>query len=192
MATTDIQDDRRHAPCDNQCLFAIGEGSTGYSAKNIEALNLDIGINLLNKFDMENFTIQLGDWTTLQADAQSVRTAVFVVEQKIPAELEWDVMDAQCLHAVAYDEAKRPVGTGRLLPDGHIGRMAVLASARGSGVGAALLRLLMEQARVRGELGVQLNAQLSAESFYQRAGFTREGELFDEAGIPHVHMTKQF
>jgi predicted GNAT family N-acyltransferase len=141
---------------------------------------------------MENFTIQLGDWTTLQNDAQSIRTAVFVVEQKIPAELEWDVMDAQCLHAVAYDEAKRPIGTGRLLPDGHIGRMAVLSSARGTGVGAELLRVLMEQARLRGEAGVQLNAQLTAESFYQRAGFTREGELFDEAGIPHVHMTRHF
>ena len=141
---------------------------------------------------MKNYTIQFGDWTTLQADAQSVRTAVFVVEQKIPAELEWDVMDAQCLHAVAYDMNKNPIGMGRLLPDGHIGRMAVLESARGSGVGAELLRLLMEHARVRGEVAVQLNAQLTAESFYSKAGFTREGELFDEAGIPHVHMTRNF
>ncbi|MDO8653013.1 MAG: GNAT family N-acetyltransferase [Undibacterium sp.] len=141
---------------------------------------------------MNNFNIKLGDWTTLQKEAQAIRYTVFVVEQKIPADLEWDAMDAQCLHAVAYDENNQPIGTGRLLPDGHIGRMAVIESARGTGVGAAILRLLMEQAKLRGELGVQLNAQLTAEPFYQREGFAREGALFDEAGIPHVHMTRHF
>lgn len=141
---------------------------------------------------MNNFNIKLGDWTTLQKEAQAIRYTVFVVEQKIPADLEWDAMDAQCLHAVAYDENNQSIGTGRLLPDGHIGRMAVIESARGTGVGAAILRLLMEQAKLRGELGVQLNAQLTAEPFYQREGFAREGALFDEAGIPHVHMTRHF
>ncbi|QJQ07576.1 GNAT family N-acetyltransferase [Undibacterium piscinae] len=136
--------------------------------------------------------IKLGDWTTLQHDAQAIRHEVFVVEQKIPADLEWDIMDAQCLHAVAYDETGQPVGTGRLLPDGHIGRMAVKESARGSGVGAAILRLLMAQAKQRGELGVQLNAQATVETFYQREGFSRDGNLFDEAGIPHIHMTHNF
>jgi predicted GNAT family N-acyltransferase len=141
---------------------------------------------------MTEMNIKLGDWTTLQHDAQKIRYEVFVVEQKIPADLEWDIMDAQCLHAVAYDEKGLPVGTGRLLPDGHIGRMAVKESARGSGVGAAILRLLMAQAKQRGELGVQLNAQATVESFYQREGFAREGNLFDEAGIPHIHMTHNF
>lgn len=141
---------------------------------------------------MTEMNIKLGDWTTLQHDAQKIRYEVFVIEQKIPADLEWDIMDAQCLHAVAYDEKGLPVGTGRLLPDGHIGRMAVKESARGSGVGAAILRLLMAQAKQRGELGVQLNAQATVESFYQREGFAREGNLFDEAGIPHIHMTHNF
>lgn len=141
---------------------------------------------------MNEFNIKLGDWTTLQKEAQAIRYKVFVVEQKIPADLEWDAMDAQCLHAVAYDHDMQPVGTGRLLPDGHIGRMAVTETARGTGVGAAILRLLMEQARLRGQSGVQLNAQVTAESFYQRAGFAREGALFEEAGIPHVHMTRHF
>jgi predicted GNAT family N-acyltransferase len=141
---------------------------------------------------MTEMNIKLGDWNTLQHDAQKIRYEVFVVEQKIPADLEWDIMDAQCLHAVAYDEKGLPVGTGRLLPDGHIGRMAVKESARGSGVGAAILRLLMAQAKQRGELGVQLNAQATVESFYQREGFAREGNLFDEAGIPHIHMTHNF
>jgi predicted GNAT family N-acyltransferase len=141
---------------------------------------------------MNEMNIKLGDWTTLQHDAQAIRHEVFVVEQKIPADLEWDIMDAQCLHAVAYDEKGQPVGTGRLLPDGHIGRMAVKESARGSGVGAAILRLLMAQAKQRGELGVQLNAQATVETFYQREGFSRDGNLFDEAGIPHIHMTHNF
>ena len=134
--------------------------------------------------------IQLGDWASLQQDAQAVRTAVFVVEQKIPAEMEWDVMDAHCVHAVAYDEQGAAVGTGRLLPDGHVGRMAVLSSARGDGVGAAILRALMEHAKVRGHAAVELNAQISAEPFYARHGFDREGDLFMEAGIEHVHMKK--
>ena len=139
-----------------------------------------------------NKNIKLGDWTSLQKDAQAIRYAVFVEEQKIPAELEWDVMDALCLHAVAYDDNNQAIGTGRLLPDGHIGRMAVLESARGTGIGAAILLTLMEQAKQRGQMAVQLNAQVTAEPFYQREGFTREGELFDEAGIPHVHMTHNF
>lgn len=137
-----------------------------------------------------NIQIKLGEWSELQVDAQAVRTAVFVEEQKIPAELEWDVMDAQCLHAVAYDTQGKAIGTGRLLPDGHIGRMAVLSTARSCGIGAEILRQLMAQAKVRGMQAVQLNAQISAESFYQREGFNREGELFMEAGIEHVHMNK--
>jgi predicted GNAT family N-acyltransferase len=137
-----------------------------------------------------NVRVKLGDWSELQTDAQAVRTAVFVEEQKIPAALEWDVMDAQCLHAVAYDVQGKAIGTGRLLPDGHIGRMAVLSSARNGGVGAEILRQLMTQAKIRGMHAVQLNAQISAEAFYQREGFNREGELFMEAGIEHVHMNK--
>jgi predicted GNAT family N-acyltransferase len=141
---------------------------------------------------MNEFNIILGDWNTLQTDAQAIRHEVFVLEQHIPADLEWDVMDALCLHAVAYDENKLVIGTGRLLPDGHIGRMAVKETARGSGVGAAILRLLMEQAKLRGQVAVQLNAQTTAESFYQRAGFASDGTQFEEAGIPHVHMTHNF
>lgn len=141
---------------------------------------------------MSEYSIVLGDWTSLQKDAAEVRRRVFVVEQNIPEELEWDEMDAQCLHAVAYDDKQQAIGTGRLLPDGHIGRMAVLASARGLGVGAALLRILMEQARARGDLSVRLNAQQTAESFYQKAGFVAHGEIFEDAGIPHVHMHLDF
>ncbi len=139
-----------------------------------------------------NIHIVLGDWDTLQKDAQAVRYAVFVVEQKIPAELEWDVMDDQSLHAVAYDAQQQAIGTGRLLPDGHIGRMAVLGSARNLGVGADILRLLMEQAKKRGDASVRLNAQQTAEKFYAREGFVRDGEIFMEAGIAHICMAHQF
>ncbi|MES2739655.1 MAG: GNAT family N-acetyltransferase [Pseudomonadota bacterium] len=132
--------------------------------------------------------IRLGDWALLHADATAIRFEVFVDEQKVPAEIELDQMDAQCLHAVAYDGAGTPVGTGRLLPDGHIGRMAVRKAARGGGVGAVLLRTLIEVARQRGERAVVLSAQLQAAPFYARHGFVIEGGQFMEAGIAHVQM----
>ncbi|MFZ6780534.1 GNAT family N-acetyltransferase [Undibacterium sp. Ji83W] len=140
----------------------------------------------------ENLRLVIADWATLQKDAQAIRYAVFVIEQKIPAELEWDAADAQCVHAVAYDANGKAVGTGRLLPDAHIGRMAVLTTARGLGVGAKILRALMAEAQARGEPAVRLNAQQSAENFYLKEGFARDGEIFEEAGIPHVSMAYHF
>jgi predicted GNAT family N-acyltransferase len=140
--------------------------------------------------------VSLGDWATQQPEAQAIRYEVFVLEQKVPLEMEWDEMDAQCLHAVAYlageDGVEQAVGTGRLLPDGHIGRMAVRETARGAGVGAAILQALMQQAQLRRDKLVQLNAQSHAAAFYGRHGFVREGEEFEEAGIPHIHMQHTF
>src|SRR4051794_11442186 len=101
--------------------------------------------------DTAKHAIRTGDWAALNQDAKIIRFEVFVEEQKVPAELEMDHMDAVCVHAVAYDAAGTPVGTGRLLPDGHIGRMAVRKIARGTGVGGALLKVLMDQARARGD-----------------------------------------
>lgn len=134
----------------------------------------------------------LGDWAACKADAQEIRYEVFVVEQSVPVEMEWDEMDAVCLHAVAYDSSDRPVATGRLLPDGHIGRMAVRKEARGGGIGGYILCALMEEARKRGDRAVMLNAQTQAEPFYQRFGFAREGDEFMEAGIPHIAMRREF
>lgn len=141
---------------------------------------------------MSQHIIRLGDWTTLGPDATAIRFEVFVDEQKVPAEIELDDMDAVCLHAVAYDAAGNALGTGRLLPDGHIGRMAVRKAGRGTGVGGAILQLLMDQARARGDASVVLNAQTVAAPFYARYGFVQRGEAFDEAGIPHVEMTLVF
>jgi predicted GNAT family N-acyltransferase len=133
-------------------------------------------------------TIRFGDWDALRADAGMIRFEVFVDEQKVPADIELDDMDALSLHAVAYDAAGVPVGTGRLLPDGHIGRMAVRKMARGGGIGGALLQALLAKARARGDARVVLNAQTEAAPFYQAHGFAVSGAEFHEAGIAHVEM----
>ena len=134
--------------------------------------------------------IRYGQWDELQAECKAIRFEVFVNEQQVPAEIELDEMDALCLHALAYDAKGTPVGTGRLLPDGHIGRMAVRKQARGSGVGGALLKGLMEKARERGDTLVALSAQTHAAPFYARYGFVKDGEEFTEAGIPHINMQR--
>lgn len=136
--------------------------------------------------------IRYGDWATMCADAKPIRLEVFVQEQNVPPELEMDDKDAKCLHAVAYDAGGKPIGTGRLLPDGHIGRMAVLRSARGTGVGGALLKGLLAQAEQRGHDEVVLSAQVHAADFYLAHGFKSEGDVFYEAGIPHIEMTYYF
>ena len=138
------------------------------------------------------YEVRFGNWNALRKDAQAIRTEVFVDEQNVPAELEMDDMDAVCLHAVAYDPSGLAVGTGRLLPDGHIGRMAVRKVARGSGIGGVLLQGLMAQARARGHDHVALSSQSHAAPFYVRHGFVREGEEFFEAGIAHVAMQHRF
>jgi len=140
----------------------------------------------------EAFRIELGGWTAMQALAAPVRHAVFVDEQKVPADIELDEFDPVSLHALAFDVEGRVLGTGRLLPDGHIGRMAVLRQARGIGVGRALLRALMQAARARGDREVLLSAQTHAIAFYERFGFVAEGEAYDDAGIPHRMMRLVF
>ncbi len=134
--------------------------------------------------------LTLGCWDTQREHARAVRHEVFVIEQKVPVELEWDEMDAQSVHALVFDEEGQAIATGRLLPDGHIGRMAVRRNVRGQGIGGMVLEALIETARSRGDPGVMLNAQTQAEAFYQRYGFEREGEEFIEADIPHIAMRK--
>ncbi len=136
----------------------------------------------------ESSRVELGDWNSLKGEAIAIRTAVFVDEQRVPIELELDEFDGVSVHALARNATARAVGTGRLLPDGHIGRMAVLKSARGAGVGGALLRALMDEASRRGFAEVTLNAQTHAIPFYRRFGFVEAGGKYDDAGIPHVTM----
>jgi len=132
--------------------------------------------------------IALGTWDRLGEDARRVRYEVFVVEQSVPLDIELDDQDAVSIHAVAYDARGRPLGTGRLLPDGHIGRMAVHRHARGRGVGGAILDALVAQGLARGHDTLLLHAQLQARRFYETRGFAAQGEVFMEAGIPHVLM----
>lgn len=134
--------------------------------------------------------VQLGDWDALRAEAEAVRFEVFVVEQQVPAGIELDEWDPQCLHALARDATGAVLGTGRLLPDGHIGRMAVRRPARGLGVGSALLAALMQAAQERGMREVALSAQMHAMPFYARFGFEAYGEVYDDAGIPHRMMRR--
>ena len=135
-------------------------------------------------------TTELMEWSKAKAEAQRIRFTVFVDEQGVPPELEMDENDPHCVHALAYVDG-RPVGTGRLLPDGHIGRMAVLKEWRGKGAGRALLRALVEAARRRGDAAVMLNAQVQALGFYRAEGFEVEGDEYEEAGIPHQAMRRQ-
>lgn len=135
--------------------------------------------------------IELGGWECLRGEAAAIRHEVFVTEQKVPAELEIDESDPRSLHALARDAAGRALGTARLLPDGHIGRISVLAHARGAGVGAALVTALMQAARERGDAGVVLSAQTHAIGFYRKLGFAEEGGPYDDAGIPHITMRRK-
>jgi prolyl oligopeptidase len=135
-------------------------------------------------------TIEVLDWTAAQPLVQPLRRRVFVIEQGIDAALEHDEHDAASLHALVKDASGRVVGTGRLLPDGHIGRMAVEQDSRNQGVGAWLLNALSERARRVGLHAVVLNAQLSARRFYERHGFVGQGDTFEEAGRLHIFMKK--
>ena len=134
--------------------------------------------------------IELGDWQSMRRWAEPLRFAVFVEEQKVPPEIELDSFDALSIHAVAFDANGAAVGTGRLLPDGHIGRMAVTKSARGGGVGSALLIALMDEARRRGHREAVLSAQTHAIDFYAKHSFSVQGNVYDDAGIPHVDMRR--
>ncbi|HEY7741179.1 MAG TPA: GNAT family N-acetyltransferase [Steroidobacteraceae bacterium] len=126
-------------------------------------------------------------WGTDRPALQEIRRAVFIDEQQVAESEEWDDDDPVSVHALATLN-REPVGTGRLNPAGKIGRIAVVAGMRGRGIGATILRLLLQEAHRRGLREPYLHAQLQAVPFYEKFGFTSEGEVFDEAGIPHVRM----
>jgi len=134
------------------------------------------------------FRVEPADYTVDFKDLRAVREPVFVEEQKVPLDMEWDELDPKCRHVIARDDQHKPIGTGRLTPEHKIGRMAVLKEWRGRGVGAALLLALVEQARELGLPEVSLHAQVDAIPFYEKFGFERYGERFEEAGIQHQSM----
>lgn len=136
------------------------------------------------------FEVEEVAWAQAAGELLAVREAVFVREQGVPPALERDAHDAAAVHFLARDGAGVPIGTARLLPDAHIGRLAVLAVWRRRGVGRALLDLAVATAAARGMPEVVLHAQCHAQGFYARAGFQARGAPFMEAGIAHICMVR--
>lgn len=134
------------------------------------------------------FSVHLLSWQKNQTLLRFVRTEVFIREQGVTPELEWDGVDEVCQHALALSAAGHTIGCGRITQDGHIGRMAVLANWRGQGVGSSLLGLLLDYARSQNYIRVELNAQIQVVSFYRRFNFTDFGEVFMDANMPHIKM----
>lgn len=138
----------------------------------------------------DRFTVAAADHAIDAAALHAVREEVFVQGQGVPAALERDGRDASCRHVLARDVDGAAIGTGRLAPDGKLGRMAVLPAWRDRGVGAAMLAALVAQARDAGLAAVTLHAQVEALAFYRRHGFVEIGERFVEAGIAHQAMRR--
>jgi len=137
----------------------------------------------------EVWTLSLCDWAQAGARVLPLRIEVFVREQGVPEELELDEDDPVSLHAVC-EAGGRVIATGRLLPDGHVGRLAVARDWRGRGVGSRVLEALVAEAARRGLDEVVLHAQVQAEAFYLRHGFVPDGGVFEEAGLPHRRMRR--
>lgn len=138
---------------------------------------------------MSEILVTAAIWSEDKEQMVELRTRVFVGEQKVPASLELDALDADCLHVKALD-GSACIGTGRLLPDGYIGRMCVASEFRNQGIGTLMLENLIQQAETAGHAQVMLNSQSYAIPFYQKNGFVIDSDEFIEAGIPHRHMVR--
>ena len=140
------------------------------------------------RLSLQNFAIREADWEKDKSVLLELRKQVFIVEQSVPPEEEFDGLDDTSHHWLVQDAEAQPIGTGRLLDTGQIGRMAVLDQYRGGGIGAAILSAAVEKARTLGFDQVFLNAQVHAIGFYEKAGFIETGSRFNEAGIQHQKM----
>jgi len=136
------------------------------------------------------FTVKPAHWADAAATLRAIRYKVFVEEQGVPLELECDDEDEHCEHALVYTPDGMPIGTGRLLSDSRIGRLAVYKEWRGRGAGSALMSYFLRLARTKGFTAVKLHAQTRATAFYERHGFVAHGAEFMDAGIPHVEMSR--
>lgn len=139
-----------------------------------------------------HYMVRPAHWRTDEAAIARVRRLVFIEEQAVPEGLEWEVLDPDCAWFVAATLDREVVGIVRLTPDARLGRMAVLASWRRQGVGAALLTSAQDAARRQGCSGVRLSAQTHSVPFYVRYGFQPESEIYQDVGIPHLAMTLTF
>lgn len=141
---------------------------------------------------MSEVRIERARWTD-EGEREAIvgiRHEVFVVEQEVPIEIELDGSDPGCRHLLALDPDGRPIGTARMQPGGHIGRIAVLEEWRKRAVGARLVEAMVDSAREAGLTSVDLDSQVHAIGFYQKLGFESRGDVFMEAGIPHQNMVR--
>ncbi|MEN0107270.1 MAG: GNAT family N-acetyltransferase [Pseudomonas sp.] len=136
-----------------------------------------------------NVHVRVASWQKDNADLRRIRETVFIAEQAVPPELEWDAEDVEAVHFLAED-GDYAIGTARLLPDGHIGRVSVLKDWRGLKVGEMLMTAVINEAERRGLKEQMLSAQVHATAFYERLGFTIVSGEFLDAGIPHVEMKR--
>lgn len=134
------------------------------------------------------FTVSLVSWHDGEPLLRAIRETVFIREQGVPEELEWDEFDDTCRHALALSLSGDAVGCGRILPNGHIGRIAVMKPWRKQKAGTAIMEALLNEARSRGYSMVDVDAQVYAVPFYEGFGFATEGEEFLDAGLPHIKM----
>ena len=133
------------------------------------------------------YQVKHGRWDQLRQDTRLIRELVFIVEQNIPEQDEWDVQDAISKHFVVYDH-DQPIATARLLQDNSVGRVAVIQKYRGQGIGRLIMLEIIEHAQQQQYPFLKLSSQLHAISFYEKLGFVTQGNPYDECGIPHIEM----
>lgn len=133
------------------------------------------------------YRVQSGHWDKLEQDAKFIRKQVFIIEQNIPEEEEWDDQDMISDHFVVYDQ-DQPIATARLLQNNSVGRVAVLKAYRGQGIGRMIMLEIIRQAHQQDRKFLHLSSQVHAISFYEKLGFSIQGDAYDECGIPHIKM----
>ena len=138
----------------------------------------------------QHWTVSIIDWHTNSSELRKIRAEVFIEEQNVPLEEEWDGLDEKAIHLLAKAADGTAVGTARLLPNGQVGRMAVLKPYRKSGVGAALLKYIISWNQSQPRPPLFLHAQVHAIPFYQKLGFIAEGPEFMDANIAHREMRR--
>lgn len=134
------------------------------------------------------FTVSLVSWHDGEPLLRSIRKSVFIVEQGVPAELEWDGLDESARHALAISHQGDAIGCGRMLSNGHIGRISVLPQWRKQKVGTAIMEALLAYAHNHEYSSVDVDAQTHAVPFYRKFEFVEQGDVFMDAGLPHIKM----
>jgi predicted GNAT family N-acyltransferase len=134
------------------------------------------------------FTVSAVSWHDGELMLRSVREAVFIREQGITPEQEWDGLDEGCRHVLVLSHQGVAIGCARMFADGHIGRLAVLPKWRKQKVGTAIIEAMLDYARTHDYPQVDVDAQIHSVPFYQGFDFVKEGEVFLDAGLPHIKM----